>query len=467
MSTLDFRDLPEERLATTDEEGRRLWIIPARVRGYWKNRKTVFHIILLMIFTLTPWLRISGKPILLFDIQNRQFVFFGNVFASHDAPLLFFVFAILGFSLIVVTALWGRLWCGWACPQTVFIEQVFRRIESFAVGGRGEQLAANREPLKWKYLKRLVFKWSLFILASLILSHSFIAYFVSWENLLSMMSKPPGESWTVFVTVLVFTGVILFDFAWFREQFCIIMCPYGRFQSVLMDQNSITVTYDYKRGEPRHKGLNKDENQKVGDCIDCFKCVSVCPTGIDIRRGQQLECISCTACIDACDEVMERINRPKGLVRYAALADLEKSGRRFWRPRVVVYLSILGILISGFIFALNQHQKFYFNVLRQNQRPYVVASEYLLNNFKFHIKNPSFSEFEYKISLIEQKGVEMAPPVISGNLSGNEDVQRPFFIKLIDWEARNVSEIQLLIEYSEKNGKADKATHSVRLVYPK
>lgn len=431
MSTLDFRDLPTDRLATTDKDGNRLWIIPARVRGKWKNRKTIFHIILLAIFVCTPWFRWGGKPIVLFDIFHRQFVFFGKVFAAHDAPLLFFVFGILGFGLIVVTALYGRIWCGWACPQTVFIEQVFRRIETWVVGNRAEQLAANKNPFSKKYFPRMILKWGAFIIVSLFLAHTFIAYFVSWEELLLMMQKPPGESWTVFLFVLVFTGFILFDFAWFREQFCIIMCPYGRFQSVLMDQNSVTVLYDNKRGDPRKRGLKKEPGQ--GDCIDCFKCVSVCPTGIDIRRGTQLECIGCTACIDACDEVMEKIDRPKGLIRYAALSDIEKGGRKFWRPRLIGYFGVLALLIGGFAWSLSQHESFYISVLRQNQRPYVVTENGLMNNFRLHIKNPGFEKARYEIRL-EETSAQMAPEIIEGQIDSNGDIRRPFFITLPSWQ---------------------------------
>lgn len=463
MSTLDFRDLPEDRLSTTDEEGRRMWIIPARVRGYWKTRKTFFHIILLAIFVLTPWLRWHGSPLVLFDIYHRQFVLFGYVFAAHDGPLMFFVLGILGFGLIIATAIWGRIWCGWACPQTVFIEQVFRRIETLVVGNRASQVAAMKDPLQWVHFRKLTLKWILFVAVSAFLAHTFIAYFVSWERLLSMMQKPPSESWTVFLVVSFFTALILFDFAWFREQFCIIMCPYGRFQSVLMDQNSVTVAYDYLRGEPRGKGLQKKEGQ--GDCIDCYKCVSVCPTGIDIRRGTQLECVACTACIDACDEVMEKINRPKGLIRYAALSDLEKGGRKFWRPRLIGYMGVMVLMVVGLIYSLSNHQSLYMAVLRQNQRPYVVSENGLINNFKMHLKNPTFDPVEYEISLDSEKA-QLSPPVIQGALAANEDAHRPFFITIKDWESSLPSTLPIRVRYKVKNEWSEKM-YEVAPVTPK
>ena len=463
MSTLDFRDLPEDRLATTDKEGNRLWIIPARVRGLWKTRKTYFHIVLLAIFVLTPWLRWNDSPLILFDIMNRQFVLFGKVFASHDAPLLFFVFGVLAFGLIIATALWGRIWCGWACPQTVFIEQVFRRIETWTLGNRATQLAILKDPLKPAHIRKNTLKWILFIAVSLVLSHTFIAYFVSWENLLSMMAKPPSESWSVFLFVIVIAGVILFDFAWFREQFCIIMCPYGRFQSVLMDQNSVTVAYDYTRGEPRVKGIKKAE--KDGDCIDCYKCVSVCPTGIDIRRGTQLECIGCTACIDACDEVMEKVSRPKGLIRYSALSDLEKGGRKFWRPRVIAYFAIFGIMIAGLFFSFSQHESFYISVLRQNQMPYVVSDEGLINNFRIHVKSSSYKKMKYRVTL-NSSFAQMAPPIIEGEVGSNGDAHRPFFVKVADWQTLKDKTLRLKVLY-ESEGKTVETTEVIRLVMPR
>jgi cytochrome c oxidase accessory protein FixG len=453
MSTLDPRHLPEDRLATTDQDGSRIWIVPARVRGIWKTRKTYFHLFLLLLFVLTPWLRYQGSPLLLFDIFNRQFVFFGNVFGAHDGPLLFFVLGILGFSLIIATALWGRVWCGWACPQTVFIEQVFRRIETWIVGNRAQQLDCHKNPWKLQNVRKNITKWSVFIIVSVFLAHTFIAYFVSWERLLDMMTRPPGESWTVFLFVFIIAAIVLFDFAWFREQFCIIMCPYGRFQSVLMDQNSLTVAYDYTRGEPRVPNAKKVTPEQ-GDCIDCFKCVSVCPTGIDIRNGTQLECIACTACIDACDEVMEKIGRPKGLVRYAAESDFTREqGRRWFRPRLVLYIFILLALAGGLIYSVKNHQSFYVSYLRQSQKPYVVNGDQLMNNYRVHLKNSAFQAVDYEIRLVESKGSEapslrLQPELIQGRLGPNESIHRPFFILAQPWQVGEPSpQLYMILRY--------------------
>jgi cytochrome c oxidase accessory protein FixG len=290
-----------------------------------------------------------------------------------------------------------------------------------------------------------------------------MAYFVSWEKLLSMMQRSPAESWTTFLFVSFFTALILFDFAWFREQFCIIMCPYGRFQSVLMDQNSINVAYDYNRGEPRKKGLKKEEGQ--GDCIDCYKCVSVCPTGIDIRRGTQLECIACTACIDACDEVMEKIKRPKGLIRYASLTELETGEKKVLSARLVGYFVVMLLLVSGFAYVLSNHDSFYVSILRQNQRPYIITEEGLMNNFKMHLKNPSMKEVEYKV-VLETEGAQMSPPVLEGSLVSNGDQHRPFFVKIPDWQGATFKELKLKVSYGHE-GEWVERNQFVHVVFPK
>ena len=472
MRNLDYRDLPSDRIASTDEEGSRIWIIPARVRGKWKQRKTIFHIILLTIFVLTPWLRWNGSPLVLLDLVQRQFIFFGRAFGAHDAPKLFFVLGILGFGLIIATALWGRVWCGWACPQTVFIEQVFRRIESWVVGNRAMQIACHKDPFKFKHLRKLIVKWILFISISIFLAHTFISYFVSWEELLKMMSRPPSESWTVFLFVGFFSALILFDFAWFREQFCIIMCPYGRFQAVLMDEDSTAVSYDYKRGEPRTKGL-KGSGPNTGDCIDCYKCVSVCPTGIDIRRGQQLECIGCTACIDACDEVMEKIDRPKGLIRYASLSAIEGVKSKILTSRVILYSLVMSIMVLGLIYSISFHQPFYVSILRQNQRTYAISpsadGDILINNYRMHLKNSKVTPTRYEIELFDVQGITMAPGIMRGELEGNQDIHLPFFLKLSfkEWKdkKRNLN-AKIRVKF-EKDNQWVEDIQVVKIVGPK
>lgn len=316
-------ELHPDRLATTDAQGRRIALYPADVRGFFRRKRTQVQAILVIIFLVLPWVRINGQQALLLDIAQRRFEIFGLSLRAHNAPLLFFVFAAGAFGLFFVTAVWGRVWCGWACPQTVFIDGVFRKIERWVEGSALERRKLDAAPLSLqKFLKKFG-KWSLYIFATLILTHSFLAYFVGTGPLAEMIRKNPSENWGSFLFMVFSSAVILFDFAWFREQFCTIVCPYGRFQSVLMDRGSMIVAYDVDRGEPRAtpqaKALSKAHNSNLGDCVNCYRCVQVCPTGIDIRRGLQMECIACTACIDACDEVMTKVKKPTGLIRYDSL----------------------------------------------------------------------------------------------------------------------------------------------------
>ena len=291
-------ELPEDRLASLDKMGGRLFIYPAQVRGFFRKWRTVTQIILIAIFLLLPWIKIGGQQAVLLDLPGRKFALFGVTFWAHDAPMIFFVLAILTMSLALMTALWGRVWCGWACPQTVFIDGVFRRIEELIEGNHIERRKLDDAPMDAKKFFKRSLKWILFTAVTLVITHSFLAYFVGADRLVEMVQHKPAENWTNFLIILVTSGIILFDFAWFREQFCIIACPYGRFQSVLMGPRSKNVVYDYNRGEPRKGKAPKGEE---ADCVNCYRCVQVCPTGVDIRRGTQMECIACTACIDACD----------------------------------------------------------------------------------------------------------------------------------------------------------------------
>ena len=351
MRVLDQRNLPDERPASMDESGRRVFIFPAPVSGFWRRARNIVEILLIIFFLVLPWIKIGGHQALLLNIGDRQFSIFGLTFWAHDAPLIFFIVAFLAIGLAFITAVWGRIWCGWGCPQTVFIDGVFRRLEYWIIGSHVQQRNLAKAPWGIKKFFKLSVLWSLFLVASLIIAHSFLAYFVGADNLVEMTQHNPYENWTIFLIMGFITAVILFDFGWFREQFCIIMCPYGRFQSVLMDDDSLTVSYDPIRGEPR-KGAAA-EGQKEGDCIDCYKCVAVCPTGIDIREGLQLECIGCTACIDACDEVMEKIEKPKGLIRYATGSSLKGIQSKFLKPRVAIYTVLLVAVVTALIFSIS------------------------------------------------------------------------------------------------------------------
>ncbi len=435
MKVLDQRNLPEDRPSTMDESGRRVFVFPAAVSGFWRHARTVVEIFLIIFFLVLPWIKIGGHQALLLDIGNRRFSTFGLTFWAHDAPLIFFLLAFLAIGLAFITAVWGRVWCGWACPQTVFIDGVFRRLEYWIIGSHIQQRNLAKAPWNPGKFVKLSFLWSLFVIVSLVIAHSFLAYFVGADRLVEMTQHNPGENWTIFVVMAFTTAVILFDFGWFREQFCIIMCPYGRFQSVLMDDDSLTVSYDPVRGEPRRGSAGK--GQKEGDCINCYKCIDVCPTGIDIRRGLQLECIGCTACIDICDEVMQKIDEPKGLIRYATGSSLKGIATKWLRPRVAIYSVLLVAVVGALLFSVSKREDIVVTVLRAKDNPYQVVSngdegEDVINHFKMHMKNQSFDDLKLRVALPADwlaKNVEIISQNKTVELEAGKNVTLHFFVK--------------------------------------
>src|SRR5690606_21433497 len=280
----------------------------------------------------TPFIKIGGKPIVFLDVAHRRFHLFGASFNSNDFWLVFFLVTGIGFGLIFVTTLFGRVWCGYACPQTVFLEGIYRRVERLIEGNRNDRIRRNHGPWNFDKIWRKSTKFVLFLAISVGLAHVFLAYFVSFPSMWTMVTSPPTEHIEAFIWTTAFAAVTFFNFGWFREQVCLIICPYGRLQSVMTDRNTFNVAYDVTRGEPR----GKPSEEGVGDCVDCRRCVQVCPTGIDIRNGLQLDCVGCASCIDACDEVMDKLGRPRGLIRYDSPNGLEGKKRRFLRPRVWV-----------------------------------------------------------------------------------------------------------------------------------
>jgi cytochrome c oxidase accessory protein FixG len=375
-----------ERLGMLDEHGGRQFIIPAEVKGFYKSLKTKLHFVLIFFFLAMPWIHINEKQLLLFNIPQRRFHFFGMQLFAHDAPLVFFLMVIFFVGLALVTALFGRVWCGWACPQTVFIEALYRRIEIWTEGTYIQRRKLRTEPWNFNKIKRVGLKWILFTLVSSLISHSFIAYFTGSNELIAMMKGPPSENFFYFMMVSAFTGILLFNFGWFREQFCVIMCPYGKFQAALFDRQTVTVMYDQARGEYRKGQVPQGEKQ--GDCVSCNRCVQVCPTKIDIRNGIQLECIGCTACIDACDEIMEKVKKPKGLIRYKAATDKPVN---WLRSRVLLYGSVLVASAIGFGILLANAQPLRVEILRAKSAPYSVHTEGTIevvqNQFNIRLEN--------------------------------------------------------------------------------
>jgi cytochrome c oxidase accessory protein FixG len=341
----DFRD----HIATADAEGRRKWIYPRKVSGPWFRWRTRFSWLLLVIMFAGPFVTIHGNPLLLMNIPERKFVVLGQIFWPQD--MFIFALALLLFltGIVIFTAAYGRLWCGWACPQTVMMEMVFRKLEYLIEGDAPEQRLLAKAP--WtgpKILKKTV-KHAVFFALSFLVGNVLLSYIIGWRELWQVMTDPPALHVTGLTFMVLFSLLFYGIFARFREQACTFICPYGRFQSALLDENSIVVAYDYKRGEkraPLKRGQSFGERRFAGhgDCVDCHLCVAVCPTGIDIRNGTQMECVHCTACMDACDQVMTKTGSPAGLIRYASLNGIERGERLRLTPRLIGYSVVLGVL---------------------------------------------------------------------------------------------------------------------------
>lgn len=341
-----FRDA----LATVQEDGKRNWVYPKKVKGFFYKYRTYLSWILLAILFAGPFIKVDGRPWLLFNIFERKFIIFGAVFWPQDTYLLIFLLLIFFVFIILFTVIFGRVFCGWACPQTLFMEMVFRKIEYWIEGDANQQRALNDAPWTSVKIWKKGSKYLIFGIISLMIGHLVMAYLIGVDQVIEVVTQPPSANMAGFIGLIAFSGIFMFVFSWFREQACLVVCPYGRLQGVLLDNNSINVMYDYVRGEPRAPiKKNQVELEPKGDCIDCSLCVQVCPTGIDIRNGIQMECVNCTACIDACDEVMLKVDRPTGLIRYASQNSIKEGFQKLITGRVKGYVVVLIILVTAFV----------------------------------------------------------------------------------------------------------------------
>jgi cytochrome c oxidase accessory protein FixG len=367
---------------TVNEDGSRNFLHPADVQGRWQARKNVIFAFLVVFYIALPWALIGGRPAVWIDIPHRSAFLFGLTFTNQDFYLMFFLLSGMGFALFVVTALWGRVWCGFACPQTVWMEGVFRRIERGIEGPREVRVRRNRGPMTGDKFRRKALKHAVFIILSLLLAHAFIVYFLPGRELIHAVGANPAAHVTAFTWVLVMAAVLYFDYAWFREQTCVVLCPYGRLQSALIDADTALIGYDQSRGEPRGKA-----GEVTGACIDCRRCVVVCPTGIDIRHGLQMECVGCANCIDACDAVMDRLGRARGLVRYDSQRGFDGKRRGFVRPRVFLYAAfgLAGLTVA--VTMAPRRRAFEARALRVAGMPYTIEHGVLRNLYMMQIQN--------------------------------------------------------------------------------
>lgn len=381
------KDPSRDTVTTINSDGSRYFIHAADVRGVFTTLRRLSAWGLIAIYILLPLIKIGGHPAVFLDVANRQFHLFGLSLVAQDMWFAFFIITGLGFFLFYLTSLFGRIWCGWTCPQTVFLDHVFRRVERWIEGDAVER--RKLDEAEWtagKVFKR-VFKHVVYLILSLAVAHIFLSYFISLRSLYAAMHQAPWENATLFIIVFLVGAALYFDFVWFREQFCIIMCPYGRIQSALIDDDSIVIGYDEKRGEPR--GKVSSTNEPRGDCIDCHRCVQVCPTGIDIRQGLQMECIGCSNCVDACDEVMTKIKKPKGLVRYDSLNGLSGKRTHLIRPRTIWYSILLIVGFCAMVAAFSTFRTVGVGITRLQGAPYYLADGQVRNQYMVRLINKS------------------------------------------------------------------------------
>lgn len=427
-----FRD----RLGTVDEEGKRIWVYPKKPSGKFYDLRKIISYLLLVILLASPFIKINGNQLFLFNVLERKFAIFGFTFWPQDFYIVVIAIIICVVFVALFTVVFGRIFCGWICPQTIFLEMVFRRIEYWIEGDRGAQIRLDKQQWNAEKIRKKALKWFVFFIVSFIIANVFLAYLIGSDQVLGMIKNGPFTNVSTLISLVIFTAVFYFVFAWFREQVCVIACPYGRLQGVLLDEKSIVVAYDYKRGEAENGRAkfrkNEDRKEKgVGDCIDCSQCVQVCPTGIDIRNGTQLECVNCTACIDACDFMMESVNLPKGLIRYASEDEIAKKEKFVFTARMKGYSAVLLILVgilTGLLFLRSEVEA---KVLRLPGQLFEHKGENISNVYTYKIVNKTARDYDnVTIKLVDPSGKLELVGKKSIKIPKEEVVQGTLFIEI-------------------------------------
>lgn len=403
--TTTFRD----SVATVAKDGKRIWVFPRKPKGKFTSYRNYTSYFLLTLFFVVPFLKLDGNPLFLINIIDREFFIFGQPFYVQD----FFILGIGAVTsvifVMVFTIVYGRIFCGWLCPQTLFMEMVFRKIEYWIEGDRNKQIKLDKQ--EWdsdKIIKRIS-KWTVFLIISNLISTFMFIYIVGYAKVWSIITAGPSEYPTNFLVMILFTGIFYFVFAWLREQVCTLICPYGRLQGVLIDKQTINVLYDFKRGENRSKWRNGEDRKAAGkgDCIDCQQCVVVCPTGIDIRDGQQLECVNCTACIDACDDVMTKVGLPKGLIRYASEQEIEKQTKFKFTARMKATAAALALLIGLLSFSLNDRGLMEAKFLKYPGSTFLIRDEMISNTYTFTIINKANQDLNVQFRVLNSNSAKV------------------------------------------------------------
>lgn len=439
-----------DTIATVDEKGKRVWIYPKKPKGRYHNKRIVVSIVLLSILFAGPFIKIGGEPFLLLNIFERKFSILGAVFWPQD----FFILALIAISffvfIILFTVVFGRVWCGWACPQTLFMEMVFRKIEYWIDGDTGQQRKLKNMPWNAEKIRKRVFKHGIFALIAILIGHTVMAYLIGIEQVKEIVTQPPTEHLAGFLGLVAFSIIFYAVFAFLREQACVAICPYGRLQGVLLVKDSIAVMYDWLRGEPRGRMKKSEERSDKGDCIDCKLCVHVCPTGIDIRNGTQLECVNCTACIDACDDVMTKIGKPTGLIRPTSYSAIAEGRKKIFTPRVAGYTGVLLILMTLLTIFVSGRSDVQATMLRVPGMMYQKIDGGLVQNiYNIQFVNKTAEDIELEVVLKGGNGtIESVGegPVI---LPAKSKIDRVFIVKLPE---ADLKETKTKIELELRSG---------------
>jgi cytochrome c oxidase accessory protein FixG len=396
---LSFRDRP----INLNEKGGRKWVYAKKPAGKWYTRRTIFSWFMLLFFIGVPFIRINGHPLILLDIASRKFIIFGAIFWAQDTFILALMMLSFVLFIVLFTVTFGRLWCGWACPQTIFLEMVFRKIEYLIEGDYKKRYKLDHGPLTTEKVIKKTIKHSIFILISVAMTNTFLMWFIGSEKWLQLIRQPVTENLGGFIIMIIVSAVFYWIYSYFREQICTMVCPYGRMQGVLLDSKSIVVTYDYKRGEPRGP-------KSSGDCIDCHQCISVCPTAIDIRNGTQLECINCTACIDQCNKIMQVTGKPAGLIRFDSEEGIKNGHTTIWNARNKAYSAVLIVLFSFFVYTLLSRPIVETTILRTPGLLFQENDDNTISNvYNIKIVNKTHDEMPLEIRILSHNGeIKMA-----------------------------------------------------------
>jgi cytochrome c oxidase accessory protein FixG len=447
-----FRD----SVATIDHKGKRNFLFPKKPKGKLYRWRTIASLVYLTIFFTLPFVKIGGQPIFLFNVLERKFILFGQIFWPQD----FFIFAI-GFLastvfVILFTVVFGRVFCGWACPQTIFMEMVFRKIEYWLDGDAQKQKQLKAMPWTAYKIRKRTVKMSVFYAISFLIANFFLSYIIGMDEVKKMVTEGLATNYGTFISLLGFTTVFFFVYYWFREQACLVVCPYGRLQGVLLDKKSMVVGYDFVRGEPRGKLKKAITNTDLGDCIDCLACVRVCPTGIDIRNGTQLECVNCTACIDACNSIMDSINKPRGLIRIDSEENIEHAKKNKFNWRLGAYSGILVLFVAFLAYLLISRKDVDATVLRTPGQIFQTQSDGSISNL-FNLKLANKTRKNIPVTL-KLENIQGEINVVGNNLTvpAESYFQSPFFVK-VERNRIMKRKTKLLIGVYEGNKKIETA----------